>query len=160
MVLRIQDAREALGVSLSSTLQEGTGMITSPEEFVTLRMSDDPEVYGRAVHEAAPEEIWFAIIDQYPEMKQWVIHNKTVPISILERLVTDPDWRVRHAIAMKRKATPFILEQLVHDPDESIRFAVARNAKTPLTLLQELAHDPWERVAEKAKSRIEQIASR
>lgn len=135
-------------------------MITSPEEFVALRTSENPEVYERSTHETASEEVWFAIIEQYPDMKRWVVHNKTIPLSILERLVTDPDWRVRHAIAMKRKATPLILEQLVHDPDESIRFAVARNAKTPLSILQKLSHDPWERVAEKAKSRIEQIASK
>lgn len=131
-------------------------MISSAEEFVALRTSEDRELYTRAAHDFASEEVWLEVIDKYPDMKKWVVHNKTVPVSILERLVTDPDPSVRYAVASKRKASQVILEQLTRDPDESIRLAVACNPKAPLLVLQALVNDPWERVAEEARKRIEQ----
>ncbi len=53
-------------------------MIESPEEFVRLRTSKDPDQYRRAAHETAPPEVWLAIIEKFPEMRQWVAHNKTI----------------------------------------------------------------------------------
>ena len=78
-------------------------MIKSVEEFVRLRSSDNMEEYNRAAHEEAPIEIWEAIISEHEDMKKWVIHNKTVPLSILEILSEDPNPVVRHSVATKRK---------------------------------------------------------
>ena len=53
--------------------------ITSAEEFVRLRTSEDPDEYLVSDNGAASDEVWLDVIARYPEMKEWVVHNKTVP---------------------------------------------------------------------------------
>lgn len=77
-------------------------MIDSPEEFRRLRESEDPEAYLRAAHEEAPLEVWLEVIRRWPDMRFWVAQNKTVPLSVLEILVRDPDERVRDMVLRKR----------------------------------------------------------
>ncbi len=91
---------------------------------------------------------------KHHDMKVWVVHNKTVPLAILDALSTDDDTAVRDAVARKRKASFEILERLAHDPDSGVRYAVARNKKTPLSVLKVLLGDPWDVVAAKAKARL------
>ena len=78
-------------------------------------------------------------------MKFWVVHNKTVPLEILDALSIDADTRVRSAVAGKRKASPEILERLARDADEGVRHTVAWNAKTPEHVLRLLVDDDWSR---------------
>jgi hypothetical protein len=129
-------------------------MITSAEEFVRLRNSDEIELYTRAAHDSAPEEVWLDVIHRYPEMKKLVAHNKTVPHSILRILATDTDSDVRSMVARKRKAEWAILEALANDPCESVRTAIATNKKTPAYILQRLADDPCEYIAKVARKRL------
>jgi hypothetical protein len=74
-------------------------VIKSADEFVRLRTSEDPEEYGRAARDEASEATWLEVIERFPDMRRWVAHNKTVPLSILEVLRQDPDedvvWMVR-----------------------------------------------------------------
>jgi len=130
-------------------------MIETAEEFVRLRSSDEAALYSRAASETAPEHVWQQVIQQYPEMRKWVVHNKTVPHKILAELAADDDPSVRHAVAIKRKLEQSILEQLANDVDESVRLAVALNPKTPQNILEKLANDPWERISEVARQRID-----
>ena len=51
-------------------------MIQTAEEFVELRSSEDPELYGRAANEPASEEVWLDVIQRYPEMKFWVAQKR------------------------------------------------------------------------------------
>lgn len=102
-------------------------MILSAEEFVSLRESSNPNDYTRAAQEEATLDVWKDVISKYPNMKQWVIHNKTVPIEILEILVNDPDPNIRSFIAEKRKITYEIQFQLVHDIDEGVRARLLHN---------------------------------
>jgi hypothetical protein len=132
-------------------------MIRTAEEFVELRCSEDPELYWRAAHEAASEAVWLDVIQRYPDMKFWVAQNKTVPLSILERLLDDPDDNVRCMVASKRKATPEMLARLAADPHESVRFRVAANRSTPRWVLEKLTNDPWYRVAEVARQRLDTL---
>ena len=132
-------------------------MIESADEFVMLRNSEIVAEYNRAAHEPASEEVWLEVIDRYPDMKKWVIHNKTIPHSILRLLSDDPDPSVRWWVAMKRKAEPAILEKLAADLDESVRIRVACNQKTPDAVLERLARDSSAEVSEPA---IRQIADR
>jgi hypothetical protein len=129
-------------------------MIETAEEFLRLRTSGDPEAYRRAASEPAPESVWWEVIARHPEMKAWVIHNKTVPTSILTALADDPDSAIRSAVAMKRKCDPATLEKLASDPDCSVRLRVAYNPKTPASTLRRMAADEWERVAEVARNRL------
>ena len=78
-------------------------MITSAREFFELRTSVLSEDYLRAANESASLEVWFGVLLQYPDMKVWVAHNKTLPLETLERLARDPDPRVRYAVAVKNK---------------------------------------------------------
>ncbi|MGF9754534.1 hypothetical protein AAII07_04985 [Microvirga sp. 0TCS3.31] len=77
-------------------------MIESAEEFVRLRTSTDPAEYRRAAHEEAAERTWIEVIERYPDMRSWVAHNKTVPLSILKILRHDADEQVRLTVTSKR----------------------------------------------------------
>lgn len=129
-------------------------MITSAEEFVALRTSDDQDRYLQAAHDTAPEAVWLDVITRFPDMREWVAHNKTVPLSILVILANDTDSRVRDMVAMKRKAGPVLLEKLARDPDGGARHSVACNRKTPVSVLHILAHDQETFIAETAKRRL------
>jgi hypothetical protein len=130
-------------------------MINKAEEFVELRTSNDPSLYSRAANESAPDQVWKEIIDKYPEMRQWVAHNRTISQSIIVLLAADPDPIVRYFIAMKRTIDNSIREQLAKDPDDSVRLAIAKNKKTPIDILRKLANDSWEEAAKVARERIE-----
>jgi hypothetical protein len=129
-------------------------MIQSPEEFVRLRKSSDPEEYRLAANEPAPLSVWEGVVEKFPEMKIWVIHNKTIPIEILRQLWQDPDPLVREAIARKRKCPGDILMSFARDEDLSVRIAVAYNEKTPKDALDFLTNDTSASVSEIAKARL------
>ena len=77
-------------------------MIESADEFVRLRRSTDPEEYGPAARDEASVETWLEVIQRFPEMREWVAHNKAVPMEILEILRHDPDDKVQHVVREKR----------------------------------------------------------
>lgn len=132
-------------------------MITSAEEFVRLRESDKQEEYYRTAHEAATDDVWLEVIMNYPHMRRWVAHNKTVPRRILKILSTDPDSRVRIKVAERRVAGEEILMKLSLDPDESIRLTVAFNPKVTKDILMKLLDDKWERIREVAAKRLAEM---
>ena len=135
-------------------------MIETAEEFVMLRDSSNEELYSRSALETASEEVWLEVIDKYPDFREWVAYNKTVPNSILALLAEDEDRRVRSMVAMRRKAGPAILEKLSHDPEESVRMSVAGNAKVPLAILEYLLDDVSWVVRDLAKGRIDKMSQK
>lgn len=70
-------------------------MIISAEEFVRLRTSQNPEEYNQAAHDSASDEIWLEVIENYPDMRKWVAHNKTISNRIIEVLASDAGDHVR-----------------------------------------------------------------
>lgn len=128
--------------------------ITSPEEFVRLRTSEDPQEYERASWAEMPLETWLELIRRYPDMRFWAAHNKTVPAVILMALAEDPDWRVRHRVASKRKASAALLERLAGDENESVRMVVAGHRNTPDHVLARLVDDPWEKIRVRVRERL------
>ena len=130
-------------------------MIESAEEFKILRESNIPNEYHRSAHEEASFETWLEVVNKYPELLEWVIYNKTVPLKILEMYKNYPDSRIRYAIAVKRKLSYEIFELLSNDNDESVRMAIARNKKTPESILQKMANDDWEEIRILVKERLE-----
>lgn len=118
-------------------------MINTAEEFVKLRESENPKEYNRAAREPAPIQIWLDVIHDYPNMRVWVAHNKTVPIEILEILSDDDDNRVRGMVAAKRKLPENIQVKMAADKDESVRLTIARQPKATRTVLELLVNDPW-----------------
>lgn len=130
-------------------------MLSSAEEFVKLRNSEDHSERLRAAHDSAPMHVWFDVLSKFPAMRGWVAHNKTVPIEVLAILAMDPDADVRFTVAAKRKLNLQLFDTLAKDPDESVRARVARNAKVPRHVLHQLLSDPWLLVASAASSRCD-----
>lgn len=129
-------------------------MINTAEEFVRLRSSEVMEEYFQAAHDEAPLDVWLEVIDKYPDYREWVAHNKTVPIEILEILADDPDDQVRSAVACKNKLTAELQLKLAHDPHESVRLHIAYNKNVRKSVLELLQNDEWERVREQATERL------
>jgi len=129
-------------------------VIESAEEFVRLRSSSDPAEYLRAAHESADESVWRNVIAHYPDFKEWVAHNKSVPMSILQTLAVDDSAKVRRCVAMKNCAGSELLGLLAKDEDSSVRQRVAFNKSTSTLLLQQLSDDRCELVAEAARTRL------
>ena len=104
-------------------------MINSAEEFKELRTSEDAEDQRRSATEFAEYSVWVDVIQKFPELKEWVAHNKTIQVEILESLALDPDSDVRCVVARKRKITDKIFDLLKDDDDESVRHALLCNTK-------------------------------
>ncbi len=128
-------------------------MIQSPEEFVRLRTSTLPDEYSRAANDEAPLEVWNAILGSHPEMHEWVAHNKTIPVELIERLARSSSARVRSTIARKGRTPPDILAMLARDRDDTVRMAVARHPKAPDDVLRLLESDPWDAIRQVVASR-------
>lgn len=129
-------------------------MITSAEEFVALRTSENPEEYSRAATEAASLAVWADVNARFPAFRRWVAHNKTIPDEVIRDLARDEDPDVRRMIASKRKTPADVLTMLAHDPDASVRARVACNAKVPTSLLVVLSSDPEPIVREATRDRL------
>jgi len=136
-----------------------TTMITTAKEFIALNESDDPEEKYRATHDSASENVWLDVLDKYPDAAFWVIHNKTIPVSILRILAKSTDPHIRWAVASKRKLDRELFEELARDEDEDVRRQIAYNKKTPHDILINLAKDLNESVAEVARNRLEENTS-
>ncbi|WP_176014506.1 hypothetical protein [Victivallis sp. Marseille-Q1083] len=129
-------------------------MIESAEEFIRLRESEIPEEYVRSAEDELPLEIGMELVKNFPEMKQWVVINKTVPIEILELLADDEDENVRFEVASKRKLTRDLFLKLSKDPDATVRERIACNAKTPIDILRGIYPDEWDYINETLEERI------
>jgi hypothetical protein len=132
-------------------------MIRSAQEFVTLRTSQNPVDYLRAATESAPIQVWWQVIRDFPSMRTWVVHNKKVPMEILNSLARDSNGEVRFAVAMKNKLSEELMGLLAGDLDETVRERIAYNKKTPHQILEHLSHDPCERVSQIARTRLEKL---
>ncbi|WP_081284770.1 hypothetical protein [Chromobacterium subtsugae] len=128
-------------------------MISSAEEFISLRDSEKKEEYDRSAQEEAPIHVWIDIINRFPEYQKWVAHNKTVPLEILEELCKyGPE--IRQFVATKRKLSKDLFYALAKDPDPTVRQSIAANKKTPIELLNILTNDNDDDVARVAQYNI------
>lgn len=131
-------------------------MIESAEEFRRLRTSEDPADYERAANDEAPFVVWNDIIQNIPEMRFWVAHNKTVPQEIMRALIEVGDARTRSMIAMKRSLPETLQKVLAVDADEGVRLSLCRNKKVAASVLAILVDDPWVTIAEEAQEKLQQ----
>lgn len=129
-------------------------MILSAEEFVRLRTSELQEEYSRAAQDEAPLAVWLDVISRFQDMKQWVAHNRTVPLEVLEVLARDTRWEVRTAVAAKRKLSAELFDLLSRDEDEGVRHRIACNKKAPAAIIERLAADPVPLVRDAARQRL------
>ena len=129
-------------------------MFTSADEFVSLLGSEDAGERERYRSDELPVDVCLEIINRYPEYRDAVVSNKTVPIEILVLLSDDPDPWIRSHVASKRKLTSELFERLARDEDSSVRARIACNAKVPLEVLEMLTHDECWIVSEPACERF------
>ncbi|MBL4819320.1 MAG: hypothetical protein JKY15_08905 [Deltaproteobacteria bacterium] len=132
-------------------------MIKSAEEFVRLRTSEILEESDRAVWEEAEITVWKQVIADYPDMRKWVAHNKSIPDEIIRMLVFDEDWSVRHTIARKRKTPPDVLVILAKDIDEGVRRLVSVHRKTPAGILEMMLNDECPEIVGIARERLAEL---
>lgn len=131
-------------------------MITSAEEFIHLRKSQNPEEYNRSAYEPAELSVWHDVINKFPEYKKWIIHNKTVQIEILELLSEDEDPDVRCEVARKRKINDKIFHELSQDSNESVRYALMCNTKISVELKCKIKTDDSKWLIEQLNKIIQQ----
>ncbi len=132
-------------------------MILTAEEFYKLRKSERRDEYLRAATEEAPLKVWYEVIEKFPEMKTWVIHNKTVPEEILRFLSIDTDSSIRSDVADKRKCPVDILAKLAKDSDDGVRLRVAYNPKVSREILEILTTDSWDEIVRVSKDRLDKL---
>lgn len=132
-------------------------MIKTAKEFIQLRQSENTEDQYRASHDLAEMDVWLEIIDIYPEFKKWVIHNKTIPIEILETLCHDNDPNVRSEVARKRKINDKIFNALSIDVDENVRYALMCNTKLTIEQIKKIKVNDSVWLAEKLSSKLETL---
>jgi len=79
-------------------------------------------------------------------MRQLVAQHPQTPPHLLERFLTDDDWRVRGAAARNPALPTHWLEQLAQDGDREVRQWVAINPHTPSLVLERLVCDEYKEV--------------
>ncbi|WP_209445738.1 hypothetical protein [Paenibacillus etheri] len=131
-------------------------MINSAEEFVRLRLSDNMEEYLKAAWDVAPFEVWLQVIETYPEMREWVAHNKSIPVEIMEILADDADERVRFIVATKNRLPESLQMKLAKDLDSSVRKRIVYNKKATFRVLTILLNDDDEDIRVVAKNRVDE----
>lgn len=104
-------------------------MIKSADEFKRLRLSEIQSEYDQAARDNASIEVWLDVIQKFPDLKEWVIHNKTIQIEILELLAKDFNPKVRACVANKRKINDLIFNLLKSDVSEDVRSSLLHNTK-------------------------------
>lgn len=134
--------------------------ILSADEFRRLRLSDDPDAYQLAAHGSAAPAVWREVISRFPDLREWVAHNKTAPLEILRVLAADADPRVRCAVAVKRKLDDDLFALLAQDPDAAVRRDIAGNPKAPVGLVERLLHDRSTAVRAAAARALERRSGR
>nr|BFD84091.1 hypothetical protein StreXyl84_34920 [Streptomyces sp. Xyl84] len=128
--------------------------ITSVEEFIRLRRSEDPAESNRSAWAPLPPAVWWDLVRNHPDMRFWVAHNRTAPPEILAELIEDADWRVRNRVASKRNCPSELLERLAGDAHDSVRRLVAGHPRSPRSAVARLADDPWPVIAQEARARL------
>lgn len=94
------------------------------------------------------------IVEEHPDYKKWVVHNKTVPIEILEILTLDINPDVRSAVARKRKLSDKIFKALSVDADENVRYALMCNTKLNHGQLRQIKVDDSEWLISQLRERL------
>ena len=130
-------------------------MISNINEYLYLADSDSKSDNDRIINEELSSDLISEIIKNYPERKSWIIHNKLIPVKILEELATDDNDDVRFTIAMKKKCNRVTFEKLLRDKNYSVRLAVIRNKKLPIDLLEKISNDINDEIHEDAKKILE-----
>lgn len=131
-------------------------MINSAEEFVRLRLSENMDEYLKAAWDDAPFEVWLEVIRKYPEMSEWVAHNKSIPVEIMEILADDTNERVGFNVATKNRLPEHLQLKLAKDSDCSVRQRIVYNKKATYQVISLLLNDLDDDIRTSAKKRIDE----
>lgn len=125
-------------------------MISNINEYLYLAESDNKSDNKRIINEELSSELISEMIKNYPQRKSWLIHNKFIPVKILQERATDDNDDVRFTIAMKKKCNRVTDENLLKDKNYSVRLAVIRNKQLPIDLLEKISNDMNDKIHEDA----------
>lgn len=79
--------------------------------------------------------------------KMLALLNRNVPVSLLIKFSTDPDWSIRSLIASHPNSPLALVEQLASDSNPEVRMGVTKNSNIlPVDLLAKLSEDAWEEI--------------
>lgn len=85
-------------------------MISNINEYLYLAESDSKSDNNRIINEELSSDLISEMIKNYPQRKSWLIHNKFIPVKILQELATDDNDDVRFTIAMKKNVIELLLK--------------------------------------------------
>lgn len=97
-----------------------------------------------ARHPQASERVTAALLS-HPDpgyRHDLVLWARVLSPETWERLLIDPNSRVRHSLGFRRDVPVWVLARLAVDPDRMLRSAAARHERTPAELVERLARDP------------------
>lgn len=119
------------------------------------RLARDPaSTHARLVQVQADAEVWWEVLDRWPDLIAWVAANRHLPAQIVEHLAQHHSPQVRAALASSCCTHDSVMQQLAHDKSELIRLRVVCNTHTSRDVLVALTADPCPLVAAHAQARL------
>lgn len=128
--------------------------MNNAEIFIRYMNSDNIEDQSIARNLPLSVDECHRIIESHPDLKQWVVLNKKVPVQILDELSRDGDENIRHWVACKNSITPEIAQRFLSDPSPMVRIRLLYNKKVPIPIKMLLLEDEDEWVVEQARERL------
>ncbi|MBX3618649.1 MAG: hypothetical protein KF891_01460 [Rhizobacter sp.] len=128
-------------------------MIESAKAFLQLLEAEPPEAFRLAWVEA-PVQVWWDVLDRYPQLSVWVAANFTIPDEIVAHLARHGSTQARTAVASRASLPEALLMLLAHDKDELVRLRVAFNRHATPGVLGVLAGDVCVVVSMHAQARL------
>ncbi|HEX6445443.1 MAG TPA: hypothetical protein VF053_10170 [Streptosporangiales bacterium] len=100
------------------------------------------EEFQQARWAELPVEVWFELIERFPEHRLIIQDQKRVPVDVLEALADDPAVQVREAVAEKKQLPLHLYDKLARDPHHQVREGIAAKVDRAPWLRERLANDP------------------
>lgn len=134
-------------------------MIESVDDYVELVRAGREGLVERYRWVEAEESVWMQILDALPDEWSEVSLNKTLPDSVLRRLVREGDERVRKIVAMKHKCLQDLLILLSEDPCSSVQFSVLNNKNVSRSTLLRMCDSDDDWIRERARLKLKELES-
>jgi hypothetical protein len=130
-----------------------THRIDSAESFQRLLV--DPATPRETIVSArADAQVWWEVLERYPQSAVWVAANRALPQEIVAHLAMSHVVQVRAAVASAAEIGEAVMMRLAHDPSELIRVRLVCNARLTRDVLIAMAGDACKVVAAHAQARL------
>lgn len=129
-------------------------VMTCADDFLQL-LESRPMDTSRLKSAMASADVWWDVLEQFPDAAVWVAANRTIPEEIVRHLSAHPRIQVRTAVASNPEMSDEVLIALAHDKSDLVRMRVACNAQTSRAVLADLVADPCVVVSKHAQARLQ-----